>query len=48
MYLWLEEEGYEADIPLLRMIHPPLTRLQPFLEAQDWTGELGEGEEPTG
>jgi uncharacterized protein YbjT (DUF2867 family) len=47
MYLWLEEEGYEADIPLLRKIHPSLLRLESFLDAQPWTGELREKQEPT-
>ena len=35
---WLNEEGYRADIPAIRAIHPSLMNLQQWLEKGYWKG----------
>ncbi|WP_057915934.1 NmrA/HSCARG family protein [Peribacillus muralis] len=33
---WLEKEGYQADIPALRKIHPDLLNLQDWINTSGW------------
>jgi uncharacterized protein YbjT (DUF2867 family) len=36
MITWFDEEGYQADIPHLRSIYPPLQNLETWLRRNDW------------
>lgn len=38
MMRWFELVGYEADIEVLRELHPGLTTLEQYLRAHDWEG----------
>lgn len=36
MARWFYEDGYDADIPALRTMYPPLTTLETYLRANGW------------
>jgi uncharacterized protein YbjT (DUF2867 family) len=38
MTAWFETDGYRADIPALRALHPPLKDFQTYVDEADWLG----------
>jgi uncharacterized protein YbjT (DUF2867 family) len=38
MFRWFELEGYDADIEVLRELHPGLTTFEQYLRANGWEG----------